>query len=119
MSCSNELFDGDDGCSCLVTVDVFFEFFAEFLDEAKGGHRGCVAERAEGAAHHVFREVLHVIDILLCAAAVVDAGESLLDPVRAFAAGDAPSAGLVLVEGDGAEGEFDDRDGLVEHDDAA
>ncbi len=38
---------------------------------------------------------------------------------RAFAAGDAPAAGLVLVEADGAEGELDDGVGLVEDDDAA
>ena len=46
-------------------------------------------------------------------------GERLLEPVRAFAAGNAPAAALVLVELHGAQGELDDADGLVEHDDAA
>ena len=119
VSCSDELLDGDDGGSGFVAFDVVFKLFAELLDEADGGHGRCVAERAEGAAHHVFGEVLDVVDVFLVAAAVVDAGEGLLDPVGALAAGDAPAAGFVLVEGDGAEGEFDDGDGLVEHDDAA
>ena len=102
-----------------LAFDVVFKLFAELLDEAERGHRRGVAERAEGAAHHVLGEVLDVVDVFLRAAAVVDAGERLLDPVRAFAAGDAPAAGFVLVEGDGAQGELDDGDGLVEHDDAA
>jgi hypothetical protein len=70
---------------------VIFELFAELLDEAERGHRRCVAERAEGAAHHVFGEVLNVVDVFL-AAAGVEAGQRLLEPVRAFAAGDAPAA---------------------------
>ena len=43
----------------------------------------------------------------------------LFQPVGAFAAGDAPAAGFVLVEADGAQRELDDGDGLVEDDDAA
>ena len=122
MSCGSGSPTGSIGMRGLASRaagDVVFELFAEFLYEAERGHRGGVAERAEGAAHHVFGEVLDVVDVLLCAAAGVDAGEGLLDPVRALAAGDAPAAGLVLVEADGAEGELDDGDGLVEHDDAA
>ena len=113
------LLNGDDGGSGLAAFNIVFKLFAELFDEAEGGHRSGVAERAEGAAHHVFGEVLDVVDVFFGAATGVDAGEGLLDPVGAFAAGDAPAAGLVLVEGDGAEGEFDDGDGLVEHDDAA
>jgi hypothetical protein len=43
VSCSDELFHGDDGGSSFVAFYVVFEFFAEFFYEAEGGHRGCVA----------------------------------------------------------------------------
>ena len=52
------------------------------------------------------------------AVAFVDAGHRLLQPVGALAAGDAPAAALVLVELDGAECELDDRNRLIEDDDA-
>src|SRR5260370_20074644 len=97
LMCADQLFNGDDGGSGLVAIDVVFELFAELLDEAQGGHGCCVAERAEGAAHHVFGEVLDVIHILARAAAVVDAGEGLLDPVGALSAGEAPAARPRLV----------------------
>src|SRR5882762_10136656 len=103
MSCADELLDGDDGSAGLVAFDVVLELLAELLYESEGRHGGCIAEWAEGAAHHIFGEVLDVVDVLLAAAAVVDAGEGLLDPVGAFAAGDAPAAGLVLVEADDAK----------------
>src|ERR1700678_3396953 len=101
MSCSDKLLNRDDGGSGFVAFDVVFELFTKFFYEAECGHGSCVAERAEGAAHHVVGEVLNVVDVLFAAATVVDAGEGFLDPVRAFAAGDAPTAGLVLIEGDG------------------
>ncbi len=43
----------------------------------------------------------------------------LLEPVGAFAAGDAPAAAFVLIEADGAEREFDDAGLVVDDDDAA
>ena len=110
---------GHEGDAGAISGDVILELLTEFFDEGDGGHGGGVAERAEGAAHHVFGEVLDVVDVLGVAAALVDAGEGFLDPVGAFAAGDAPAAALVLVELDGAQGELDDRYGLVEHHDAA
>src|SRR5260370_29731054 len=109
MSCSNQLLHRDDGCPCLVAGDVIFKLLAELLDKAEGRHRRCVAQRTERPAHHVFGKVLNVIDVFFAAAAVVDAGESLLDPVGALAAGNAPAAGTMLGEGDGGKGEFEDR----------
>ena len=52
-----------------LAVEMVFKLFAEFLDEGDGGHRRCVAERAEGAAQHVFGEVADVVDVLFDAAA--------------------------------------------------
>ena len=52
------------------------------------------------------------------AEAGVEAGERLLEPVGAFAAGNAPAAALVLIETDGAQGELDHA-GLIVDDDYA
>src|SRR5665213_309757 len=78
--------------------EVLLKLLAELLDEAERRHRRCVSKWAERPAHHVFGEVLDVVDVLFIAAAGVEAGQRLLDPVRAFAAGDAPAAAFVLVE---------------------
>jgi hypothetical protein len=102
-----------------LAVQVVFELFAELLHKAKRGHGCCVAQWAEGAAHHVFREVLNVVDIFGNAEAGVETGERFFEPVRTFAAGDAPAAGLVLIEADSAESEFDYTGLVVDDDDAA
>src|SRR5271154_179625 len=117
--CSDQLFYGDDGGSGLVACDIVFKLFAELLDEGDGGHGCCVTERTEGTTQHVFGEILNVVDILLIAAAVIDAGKGLPDPVRALAAGNAPAAGFVLVKSDGAQSEFHDGYSFIEHHDAA
>src|ERR1700733_11081792 len=117
--CSDQLFYGDDGGSGLVACDVVFKLFAELLDEGDGGHGCCVSERTEGAAQHVFGKILNVVDVLLAPAAIVDAGECFLDPICAFAAGNAPATGFMLVKSDSPQGEFHDGHGLVEDHDAA
>src|SRR5437763_16163940 len=94
VSCSDQRLHGNDGCPGLVPGDVVFKFFAELLHEAECRHCGSIAQRAERSAHHVFRQVLDVIDIFLRTAAVVHAGQGLLDPVRALAAWNAPAARL-------------------------
>src|ERR1700689_4899593 len=58
-----------------VAVQVIFKLLAKLLDESDGRHRGCIAERAECAAEHVFREVLDVIDVGFGAEAGVETGE--------------------------------------------
>src|SRR5262245_26764453 len=40
-----------------------FEFAAPFFHNADGWHRSCVAQRTEGAAKHVFREVGDEVDV--------------------------------------------------------
>src|ERR1700733_518807 len=101
-----------------MVLNVSLELAAELLEKADHRHGRCVAERAEGAAQHVLGEVAHVIDIFHRAVAFVEAGHRLLQPVCAFAAGDAPAAALLLVELDGAERKLDDRDRLIKDDDA-
>src|ERR1700722_6553774 len=100
--CSDQLFYGDDGGSGFVACNIVFKLFAELLDECDSGHGCCVTERTEGAAQHVFGEILNVVDVLLIPAAIVDAGKSFFDPIRALAAGNAPAAGFVLIKSDGA-----------------
>src|SRR6202008_2740640 len=45
--------------------------------------------------------------------------DGLLEPVRSFTAGNAPSAALVLIELDGPQRELDHADRLIDDDDAA
>ena len=61
-------------------------------------HRRRIAQRTERPTQHVFRQVLNVVDVFLHAAAGMKTHQRLLQPVRALAAGNAPSAALVLVE---------------------
>src|SRR6266478_2513034 len=48
---------------------VIFELLTKFLDETHSRHGGSIAERAERPAQHVFRQVIHVVDIFLQPAA--------------------------------------------------
>ena len=58
-----------------LAVQVVFKFLAELLHEAHRGHGRCIAERAEGAAHHVFGEVADVVDVFGDAETGVETGE--------------------------------------------
>src|SRR5581483_7201812 len=81
-----------------LALEILLKLGAELLNKAERGHRSRIAQRAEGAAHHVLGQVLNVVDVLPVAAARVEAHQRLLQPVRAFAAGNAPPAALVLIE---------------------
>src|ERR1044071_4216885 len=48
---------------------VRFKFFPKLLDERDRGHGRGITQRAEGAAQHVFGEVLDVVDVALHSAA--------------------------------------------------
>src|ERR1700746_384952 len=74
------------------SFQVIFKFFPEFFHKRDGRHRGRVAQWAERPAQHVFRQVLDVIDILLHAAACMEACQCFLEPVGAFTAGDTTAA---------------------------
>src|SRR6185312_13890475 len=73
-----------------LAVQVIFKLVAKLLYERDSRHGRRVAQRAEGAAQHVFRQVLDVVDVFFSAEAGVKARERLLQPVRTFAAGNAP-----------------------------
>src|ERR1700733_6592193 len=81
-----------------LAVEMIFELVAPFLDDADRGQRGGVAERAEGAPEHVFRQLVDQRNVFLSAGTCVEAVEHFLEPRRAFAAGDAPAAGFVRIE---------------------
>src|SRR5437763_9532033 len=57
---------------------VVFEFFSEFFHKGDRRHCRCIAQRTERAAQHVFCEVLHVVDIFLYPAAIVEPNQRLL-----------------------------------------
>src|SRR6185503_16362052 len=75
---------------------------------------GPVAERAEGAAEDVVAEVDQRLEVGLLALAVLESLECLHEPPRAFAAGCALAAGLMLVELRPAEHGTEHTRGLVE-----
>src|SRR5260370_8105110 len=77
---------------------MLLEFFAPLLHDADGGQRRGVAERAEGAAQHIFGEVADEVDVFRTPETSVKTIEHLAQPSGAFAAGDAPAAGFVRVE---------------------
>src|SRR5262249_25514637 len=71
---------------------------AEFLNDADGWHRGCVAQRAEGAAQHVFGKFTDQINVFAAPEASVETLEHLAQPSGAFTARDAPAARFVRIE---------------------
>src|SRR6516162_257 len=75
-----------------------FEFVAELGHDANRWHSRCVAERAEGAAQHIFRKLADHIYIFRAAEPVVEAIEHFAQPSGAFAAGNAPATGFVSIE---------------------
>src|ERR1039458_4163646 len=91
-----------------LAVQMVFKFFSELLHKRHGGHCGRVSEWTECFPQHVFREVIDVVDIFFQPRAGMEARQRLLQPVGAFAAGDAPAAAFMLIELDGAQGELRD-----------
>ena len=96
-------------------IQVVFKLLAKLVHEGDGGHGRSVTQRTESTAQHVLRQITDVVDILGDAAAGVDASERLLQPVGAFAAGNTPSAALMLIKFDRPQSELDHADGLVDH----
>src|SRR5437660_7021768 len=98
---------------------VLFELSAELLYECDRRHCCRIAQRAECPSQHVLREVLHVVDVLLQTAASMEPDQSLLQPVRPFAAGDAPPAAFMLIKLHGPQREFHDALRVINDDHAA
>src|SRR5205085_6636042 len=78
--------------------DVLLELAPELAHEAEHRHRRAVAERADGVADDVGRDVGDLVELSHVAVAVLDLVEDAIDPAGALAAGRALTAGLVLVE---------------------
>src|SRR5664279_5322802 len=100
-------------------VQVVLKLFAKLFYKCDGRHSRGVAERAKGAAQHVFRQVLNVVNIFCFAKSGVKARERFLEPVSAFAARYAPAAALMLIKADGAQCEFHHAGLVVDHDNTA
>src|SRR5881296_1271058 len=79
-------------------IQMRFEFVAEFLDDGNRRHRCGVAERTEGPAQHVLRQIADQVDVAARPHPLMEADEQLAQPSRALATGDAPAAALVRVE---------------------
>src|SRR5271156_2707049 len=79
-------------------VQMVLKFAAPFLDDADGGQRRRVAERAESAPEHIFRELVNQWDVFRAAAALVETVQHFAQPGGAFAARNAPAAGFVRVK---------------------
>src|SRR6266481_4076534 len=102
-----------------LAVQMILKLLPKLLDERHGRHGRGITQRAERPAQHVFRQVVHVVDIFFHAAARVKANQCLFQPVRTFAAGDAPAATLVLVKLHGPQSKLEYAGSLVEDDHAA
>src|SRR5713226_10356634 len=98
---------------------MIFEFAAEFLHDADGGHGGSVTERAERAAEHVLRKFFDQIDVLAAAQSSVKAFQHFAQPGGAFATGNTPSAGFVRVKMHDAARHIHHAGVFVHHHDAA
>src|SRR5277367_781037 len=96
-----------------------FEFVAPFLDDADGRQGRGIAERAESAPEHIFGKFVDQRNIFGAAAALVETVEHFAQPGGAFAAGNAPAAGLVRIEVHDAAGEVHHAGFFVNYDGAA
>src|SRR6266571_5377939 len=91
----------------------------ELLPERDRRHRSRIAQRTKRPPQHVLRQVLHVVDIFLHAAARMETNQSLLQPIRPFAAGNAPSATFMLVKLHSAQRKFHNALLVVHNNDTA
>src|SRR5918993_666091 len=99
-----------------VIVDPLLDLVTEVADQTLDRPSRRVAERADGVAFDLGRNFEQHVDLALLGAAFRHAGEHAPHPARAFAAGGALAAALVLVEICQASDGADDVGGLV-HDD--
>src|ERR1035441_5377687 len=98
-----------------LAVQMVLELLAELLHKGQRGHGRRIAQRAKRPAQHVLGKILNVVYVLRRSKAEVEASDRLLQPVGAFAAGNAPAAALVLIEADGPQRKLDDAGPVVEH----
>ena len=96
-----------------------FKLVAPLVHDRYRWDRGGITQRAKTSAQYALRQVLDIVDVLAQAAAVMEAGERLLEPVCAFTAGNAPAAAFMLVKLHHAQREFDHASIFVAYNDAA
>src|SRR5688572_12204540 len=96
-----------------------FKLIAELLDDRDSGQRGGIPKRTEGSAEHVLREFANKIDIGGDADPRVESSKHFLEPERAFAAWNTPSATFVLIEAHNAEAGAHHVCGVIHHHHAA
>src|SRR5262245_6744247 len=78
-------------------AQVLFEFGPELGDETDHRHGRGIGQHADGIAHHVVRDLLQQIDVVWAGAAVLEAGEEVLQPAGPFATRRALAARFVMV----------------------
>src|SRR5271154_3783867 len=100
-------------------VQMVFKFVAPFLDDADGRQSRGIAERAESAPEHIFGKLVDQRNIFGAAPSLVETVEHFAQPGGAFAAGNAPAAGLVRIEVHDAAGEVHHAGFFVNYDGAA
>src|SRR5215470_6234245 len=83
---------------CAVIVDAPLDLMAEMADQALHGPSRALAERADGMALDLGRDLHQHVDLALVRAAFRHAAEHPPHPTHALAAGRALAAALVLVE---------------------
>src|ERR1700730_2231964 len=98
---------------------MIFKFLAELFYECDGWHGGGVAQWAKCPTEHVLRQVLHVVDVFLQAAAGVKTNQRFLQPVGTFATRDAPPAALMPVKLHGAQSELHNALLVIDYDNPA
>src|ERR1700722_14517905 len=101
------------------SFQMIFKFLAELFHEGDHRHRGRITQRTECSSQHVFRQILHVVDVFLHAPTRMEPNQRFLQPVCSLAAGNAPSATFVLVKFHRAEREFHDALRVVDDHHAA
>src|SRR5260370_15407421 len=75
--------------------NIFVEIAGEFFDDGNRGHRGGVAEGAEGPAQHVLRKLAQQRDVFAAALSLAHPREDLTHPRGALAARTPPPAAFV------------------------
>ena len=99
-----------------ILVDARLDLVTEMRDQALDRPRRSVAERADGVALDLLRHFEQHVDFALVGAAFGHAAQDAPHPARAFAAGRALAAALVLVEIGNAGNRPDQIGRLVHHD---
>src|ERR1700723_258393 len=77
---------------------MIFKFFPKLLYERHGGHRRRISKWAKRLTQHVLRQVINIVDVFFYTAARMKPRQGFFQPVRAFAAWNAPAAAFMLVE---------------------